>query len=68
MLIANMVCLFDIVYLVLVKLMKQKIEKEIWSDHGDMSKLEKPVYDVFQLINAYERNQKNSLTGEMSRD
>lgn len=38
--IADMVCSFDIVYLVLVKLMKQKIEKEIWSDQGDMNKLE----------------------------
>lgn len=33
-LIANIVCSLDTVYLVLVKLMKQKIEKEIRSDQG----------------------------------
>lgn len=32
-----------------------------------MSKLENRVYDFFQVINAYERNYKNRLTGEVSR-
>lgn len=48
--------------------MKQKIEKEIRSDQGVMGKLENPAYDVFQIINAYERNEKNSLTGKMSKE